>query len=129
MQEIQEMPVQSLDQEDPLEGKNGNPLQYSCLGNSVDRGAHRLQSKGSQRDDLELLKHNFRGFWISSMNCHHIDGIKGAWQFPLLKLVLFKKKKFKTLKQLLFLFHIFIKLLNNSTELNNTCSSWGSNFQ
>ena len=29
------MPVQSLGQEDPL----GNPLQYSCLGNPVDRGA------------------------------------------------------------------------------------------
>ena len=24
----------------------------------------RLQSKGSQRVDLELLKHNFSGFWI-----------------------------------------------------------------
>ena len=32
----------------PGEG-NGNPLQYSCLGNSMDRGACRLQSKGLQR--------------------------------------------------------------------------------
>ena len=33
----------------PLEG-NGNPLQYSCLENSMDRGAgNRLQSMGSQR--------------------------------------------------------------------------------
>ena len=31
--------VQSLNQEDPLEKKNGNPLQYSCLGNPMDRGA------------------------------------------------------------------------------------------
>jgi len=30
--------VQSLGPEDPREG-NGNPLQYSCLENSVDRGA------------------------------------------------------------------------------------------
>ena len=31
--------VQSLNQEDsPGEG-NGNPLQYSCLGNPIDRGA------------------------------------------------------------------------------------------
>ena len=29
--------VQSLGQEDPLEKKNGNPLQYSCLENPVDR--------------------------------------------------------------------------------------------
>ena len=34
----------------PGEG-NGNPLQYSCLGNSMDRGAglQRLQALGSQR--------------------------------------------------------------------------------
>ena len=36
---MQEMQVQSLGQEDsPGEG-NGNPLQYSCLGNSMGRGA------------------------------------------------------------------------------------------
>ena len=35
----QEVWVQSLSQEDsPGEG-NGNPLQYSCLGNPMDRGA------------------------------------------------------------------------------------------
>ena len=32
----------------PGEG-NGNPLQYSCLGNSMDRGPGGLQSMGSQR--------------------------------------------------------------------------------
>ena len=37
MQEAQNTPVQSLSQEDPLE-KGGNPLQYSCLENSMDRG-------------------------------------------------------------------------------------------
>ena len=31
--------VQSLGWEDPLEGGRGNPLQYSCLANSKDRGA------------------------------------------------------------------------------------------
>ena len=36
---MQEMQVQSLGQEDsPGEG-NGNPLQYSCLENPMDRGA------------------------------------------------------------------------------------------
>ena len=33
------MQVQSPDQEDPLEKGNGNPFQYSCLKNSMDRGA------------------------------------------------------------------------------------------
>ena len=32
----------------PGEG-NGNPLQYSCLENSMDSGADGLHSKGSQR--------------------------------------------------------------------------------
>ena len=31
----------------PAEG-NGNPLQYSCLGNPVDRGAWRVMSLGLQ---------------------------------------------------------------------------------
>ena len=36
----------------PREG-NGNPLQYSCLGNLMDRGACGLQSMGSRvRHDL-----------------------------------------------------------------------------
>ena len=35
----QEMQVQSLGQEDPPGGEHGNPLQYSCLENPMDRGA------------------------------------------------------------------------------------------
>ena len=38
MQETQETWVQSLGWEDPLEEKNGNPLQYSYLKNPMDRG-------------------------------------------------------------------------------------------
>ena len=41
--------VQSLDGEDPLGEENGNPLQYSCLKNSVDRGAWWATVHGSQR--------------------------------------------------------------------------------
>jgi len=33
------MQVRSLGQEDPLDEGNGNPLQYSCLENPMDRGA------------------------------------------------------------------------------------------
>ena len=37
---MQEMWVQSLGQEDPLEKEMAiHPLQYSCLGNPMDRGA------------------------------------------------------------------------------------------
>ena len=32
--------------------RNGNPLQYSCLENPVDRGVCRLQSMGSQESDM-----------------------------------------------------------------------------
>ena len=40
MQETQETEVRSLDKEDSLpERGNGNPLQYSCLENPMDRGA------------------------------------------------------------------------------------------
>ena len=43
---MQETGVQSLDQEDsPGEG-NANPLQYSCLGNPMDRGAWRATIHG-----------------------------------------------------------------------------------
>ena len=50
MQETQEMWVLSLGGEDPLEEENGNPLQYSCLKNPMDRGAWQAtQSQGSQR--------------------------------------------------------------------------------
>ena len=36
---MQEIWVQSLGWEDPHGGGNGNPLQYSCLENPIDRGA------------------------------------------------------------------------------------------
>ena len=36
---VQGTRVQSLGQDDPLEGGHGDPLQYSCLENSMDRGA------------------------------------------------------------------------------------------
>ena len=39
IQETQEMWVWSLDQEDSLGGRNGNPFQYSCLKNPMDRVA------------------------------------------------------------------------------------------
>ena len=50
---MQETQIQSLCQEDsPGEG-NGNPLQYSCPENPLDREAWREQSVGSQRIGCE----------------------------------------------------------------------------
>ena len=46
MQEMHETSVQSLGREDPLEKENGNPLQYSCLENPLDRGAWRAAVHG-----------------------------------------------------------------------------------
>ena len=48
MLEIQ-MQVRFLCQEDPLGGGHGNPLQYPCLENPMDRGAWQAMSTGSQR--------------------------------------------------------------------------------
>ena len=42
-----------------LEEGNGNPLQYSCLGNPLDRGAWWLQSMGLQRHDLTTKQQKF----------------------------------------------------------------------
>ena len=54
---MQETQVQPVGQEkSPGEG-NGYPLQYSCVENSMDRGAGGLQSVGSQR-----VKHNWAAF-------------------------------------------------------------------
>ena len=43
---IQEMWVQSLGWEDPLEKEMATPLQYSCLENSMDRAAWRATVHG-----------------------------------------------------------------------------------
>ena len=49
---MQETRVQSLGQEDsPGEG-NGNPLQYSCLENPMDRGAWSSTVHGSKESDM-----------------------------------------------------------------------------
>ena len=36
---MEEIQIPSLGQEDPLEEESGSPLQYSCLGSPMDRGA------------------------------------------------------------------------------------------
>ena len=50
---VQEIQVQSLGQEDPLEG-NGNPLQFSCLENSMGRGAWWATVYGIAKGQIQL---------------------------------------------------------------------------
>ena len=54
VQEIQETWVCFLDWEDPLEKENGNPLQYSCLGNPMDRGAWQDTVHGVAKSQTQL---------------------------------------------------------------------------
>ena len=48
--------------------RNGNPLQYSCLENSMDRGIWWLQSMGSQR---------VRQNWVTNATC--TEAYEGKW--------------------------------------------------
>ena len=49
LQDVQETQVQSLGWEDSPGGGNGNPLQYFCLENPMNRGACWATVHGSQR--------------------------------------------------------------------------------
>ena len=51
---MQETQVQSLDREDPPGEGNGNPLQYSCLENSMDRGAWQATVDGVAKSWTQL---------------------------------------------------------------------------
>ena len=53
-QETLETWVPSLDQEDSPGGGNGNPLQYLCLENPMDRGAWRAVVQGVTKSGTRL---------------------------------------------------------------------------
>ena len=59
MQEPQETWVQSLGQEDSPGGGNGNPLKYSCLENSIDRGAWCAIAHGVTKSQTRLSDQHF----------------------------------------------------------------------
>ena len=54
MQETQERQVQSLYWEDSPRVGNGNPLQYSCLENPMDRGAWQAAVHGATKSRKQL---------------------------------------------------------------------------
>ena len=45
------MLIRSLSQQDPPGGRNGNPLQYSCLENPMDREAWQATVRGVAESD------------------------------------------------------------------------------
>ena len=47
--------VRPLGQEDPLQKQNGNPLWYSCLENSTNRGAWRVTVHGVAKSQTQLI--------------------------------------------------------------------------
>ena len=49
-QELQELSAQSLGRKDLAGGGNGNPLQHSCLENSMHRGACHATGHGVKRE-------------------------------------------------------------------------------
>ena len=51
---MRETGVRSLGWEDPLEKENGNPLQYSCLGNGMDGGARQAIVIGFAESHIRL---------------------------------------------------------------------------
>ena len=61
---VQEMWVQSLGWEDPLEKGMANPLHYSHLGNPLDRGAWRATVHGVTRADCDLVTKPPTPNWI-----------------------------------------------------------------
>ena len=63
---MQEKWVQSMGQKDPLEKGNGNPLQNSCLENSMDRRAWEVIVHGVARSQTWLnSEHTYTHNWLT----------------------------------------------------------------
>ena len=75
---ILETRVQSLDWEDPLEKGNGNPLQYSCLENIMDREAWQATVHGLTKSQRRLSDSHFGSYMspqlLNSPSRLHIPG-------------------------------------------------------
>ena len=60
---MQETQVWSLGQEDPPGGGNGNPLQYSCLENPMDRGACQATVHGVTKESDTTEHTRYIVYW------------------------------------------------------------------
>ena len=60
---MQETLVSSLGREALLEEGTGNPLQYSCLENFMDRGAWRATVHGVEKSQTQLSTHAYCEYW------------------------------------------------------------------
>ena len=67
------MQVRSLGLEDPLEEENGNPLQYSCLENPMERGACRALVHGvAEFDTTEATEHSTHSIGSVHVTSRHV---------------------------------------------------------
>ena len=67
------MQVRSLGLEDPLEEENGNPLQYSCLENPMERGACRAIVHGvAEFDTTEATEHSTHSTGSVHVTSRHV---------------------------------------------------------
>ena len=63
-------------------GGNGNPLQYSCLENSRDRGAWQATVHGVEREwDTTEQSSNNSNNWYKGMKSFFSSGISGIFRF------------------------------------------------
>ena len=81
---IQETQVWSLGREDPLEEGNGNPLQYSCLENSVDRGAWQVIVV-----ELQIVRHDWETHFLFIQKVWQMTW----WFIPAVNVLEFNKKE------------------------------------
>ena len=68
--------VHSLGREDPLGEGHGNPLQYSCLGNPMDRGAWWATVYGVIKNRTQLSDQHF-SLRIKAQDINAVWGVMG----------------------------------------------------
>ena len=62
--------------------RNGNPLQYSCLENSMDRGAWQAVVHGVEKEsDMTEQSNNNSNNWYKGMKSFFSSGISGISRF------------------------------------------------
>ena len=71
---MQKTRVQSLGWEDPGEG-NGNPLQYSCPENPMDRGAWQATVHGVAKSRIRLCDYHFTSWGCQKVMAQNWLGI------------------------------------------------------